>query len=205
MRIIRSADYRRMTWKNGGGETSQIAISPPGAALDGFDWRISMARVAADGPFSLFPGIDRTLAILDGRGIRLAIAGRAPVDLLADSDPVSFPGDVAAASVLIDGPVTDLNVMTRRGVVTHDMTRHRLDAPLDLAIDARAALLLCHAGSVEVETPDGTVGLGPLDSLLVEDYPRRSWRIAARSPDHDDVPSLLVMIEIRTAGGGTSR
>jgi environmental stress-induced protein Ves len=205
MRIIRSADYRRMTWKNGGGETREIAISPPGAALDGFDWRISMARVAADGPFSLFPGIDRTLAILDGRGIRLAIAGRAPVDLLADSDPVSFPGDVPTASVLIDGPVTDLNVMTRRGVVTHEMIRHRLAAPVDLVIDAQAALLLCHAGSVQVETPDGTIGLGALDSLLLDDHPRGSWRIGVRPPDHDGGPSLLVMIEIRTASGGMSR
>jgi uncharacterized protein len=193
MRIIRSADCRRMTWKNGGGETSEIAVSPPGAALDGFDWRISMARVAADGPFSLFPGIDRTLAILDGRGISLAIAGCAPVDLAADSDPVSFPGDVAASSLLIGGPVGDLNVMTRRGVLTHEMTRHRLDAPLDLALDAQAALLLCHAGRVQVETPDGTVGLGALDSLLVEDYPRGSWRIAPEGP------SLLVVIEIRKA------
>ena len=47
----RSADYRRMRWKNGLGETAQIAISPDGAALDGFEWRISMAHVEADGPF----------------------------------------------------------------------------------------------------------------------------------------------------------
>lgn len=192
MRIIRSADYRRMTWKNGGGETSEIAIAPPGAALDTFDWRISMARVATDGPFSLFPGIDRTLTILDGSGIHLAIEGRAAIDLTADSDPVSFPGDIAASASLIAGPVTDLNVMTRRGRFAHTMHRYRPDAPLDLAIDANAALLLCLDSSVEVATPGGTARLGPLDSLFVE-KPRGSWRVAPHGAP------LLAVIEI----GGT--
>jgi len=196
MRIIRAADYRRMQWKNGGGETTEIAVSPPGAALDDFAWRISMARVASDGPFSLFLGIDRTLLILAGSGIRLAIAGRPPVDLTAGSDPLPFPGDVAAAARLLGGPVVDLNVMTRRGRLTHDMTRLRLDEPIDLApltlaADADSALLLCHAGSVAVATSDGTARLAALDSLLVEDRPRGKWRIVP------EARSLLVLIEIR--------
>lgn len=195
MRVIRSAEYRRMPWKNGGGETMEIAVSPQGAALDAFAWRISMARVASDGPFSLFPGIDRTLMILEGHGIGLAIAGRPPVALTAASEPLPFPGDVPASARLIGGPVTDLNVMTRRGIVTHAVTRLRLGEKIDLAIDADAALLLCHAGRLHVETPDGTARLAPLDSLLAGNRPRGPWRIAA------DGPSLLVVIEIRSVGG----
>ena len=61
MRILRAPDYRVMPWKNGGGTTTEVAVSPEGAGLDHFDWRISMARVEQDGPFSTFPGIDRTL------------------------------------------------------------------------------------------------------------------------------------------------
>src|SRR5437764_6708185 len=110
MRLIRPADHRRMIWKNGGGETREIALAPPGAALDGFDWRISPARIATDGPFSRFPGIDRTLMILEGGGIRLTLDGSAPVDLTADSEPIAFHGDVPASATLIAGPVTDLNV-----------------------------------------------------------------------------------------------
>ena len=68
MRILRAESYRRMPWKNGGGETTEIAVSPEGAGLDDFDWRVSMARVESSGPFSLFAGIDRTLAILEGEG-----------------------------------------------------------------------------------------------------------------------------------------
>ena len=77
MRILRASTYRRMPWKNGGGETTEIAVSPEGAGLDDFAWRISMARVDGDGPFSAFAGVDRTLSILEGEGLRLEIAGRA--------------------------------------------------------------------------------------------------------------------------------
>ncbi|TIN81446.1 MAG: HutD family protein, partial [Mesorhizobium sp.] len=71
MRILRAAEYRSMPWKNGGGVTTEIAVSPSGAGLDDFDWRVSMARVELSGPFSQFAGIDRTLAVLEGEGIVL--------------------------------------------------------------------------------------------------------------------------------------
>ena len=70
MRLLPAAGHRRMPWKNGGGETVEIAISPADAGLDGFDWRLSMATVATDGPFSVFPGIDRSLAVIRGAGIQ---------------------------------------------------------------------------------------------------------------------------------------
>ncbi len=38
-----------MPWKNGGGVTTEICVSPPSGA---FDWRVSIATVNADGPFS---------------------------------------------------------------------------------------------------------------------------------------------------------
>ena len=68
MRLIGPADYRHMPWKNGGGVTIEIAVSPSGSSLDTFDWRVSMATVIEPGPFSSFPGIDRTLCVLTGNG-----------------------------------------------------------------------------------------------------------------------------------------
>jgi uncharacterized protein len=52
MNIIRARDCRVMPWKNRRGSTTEIAVGSAGASLDAFDWRISMAHVAADGPFS---------------------------------------------------------------------------------------------------------------------------------------------------------
>ena len=70
-RVLSPADYRRMPWKNGGGHTTEIAAEPPGAGTASFVWRVSVADIAQDGPFSAFPGIDRTLVLLSGRGMRL--------------------------------------------------------------------------------------------------------------------------------------
>ena len=64
-----------MPWKNGQGETVEIARSPDGEGLDDFDWRVSVAPVVADGAFSMFPGIERTIAVIEGSGMALDVAG----------------------------------------------------------------------------------------------------------------------------------
>ena len=65
-----------MPWKNGGGTTAEIAAFPDGAGFNAFDWRISLAEVASDGPFSAFPGIDRTLMLVEGARLALDRRGR---------------------------------------------------------------------------------------------------------------------------------
>jgi len=107
-------------WKNGGGVTREVAAFPPGTGMDSFDWRVSIADVGTDGPFSIFPDIDRTLTILSGAGIALDMGG--DTLRLLPGRPVSFPGDQPAAATLLDGPVTDLNVMSRRGKIAHKVT-----------------------------------------------------------------------------------
>ncbi|SIQ09337.1 HutD family protein [Bosea sp. TND4EK4] len=125
MHIIRAADCKTMPWKNGGGTTTEIVVSPKGASLNAFDWRISMAHVGADGPFSSFPGIDRTLSVLSGNGIRLAFGDGETVKLDRASRPFFFAADRAVDGVLVDGPIDDLNVMSRRGAWTHRIERLR--------------------------------------------------------------------------------
>ena len=65
------ADIAPTPWKNGGGATREIACWPPGTGLDSFDWRISVATIAADGAFSVFSGIDRSITLLSGDGVLL--------------------------------------------------------------------------------------------------------------------------------------
>ncbi|MFS8114383.1 HutD family protein [Rhizobium jaguaris] len=162
MRILRASDYKRMPWKNGGGETVEIAVSPDGAGLAEFDWRVSMATVATDGPFSVFPGIDRTLSILDGEGMTLFIEGREPERLTQESDPLPFPADAPTSATLIKGTITDLNVMTQRGRFTHSVRRVSVDGAGTLAIGGET-LILCHRGRVEV----AKLLLSALDCLLL--------------------------------------
>jgi environmental stress-induced protein Ves len=141
MRIIRAADCKTTPWKNGGGSTTEIAIGPAGAPLEDFDWRISMARVASDGPFSDFPGIDRTLAVIKGSGMVLTTGERTPVMLSSGTDPVSFPGDTPTSARLTAGEITDLNVMTRRGRFNHRVERVAEPMPCDFGDDDMAVVL----------------------------------------------------------------
>lgn len=105
-----------MPWKNGGGTTREIAAWPPAAGLDAFDWRLSIADIAADGPFSAFPGIDRQIVLLDGDGVRLhARDGSFDHRLVAVGEPFAFAGEATVEATLLGGPTRDFNVMTRRG------------------------------------------------------------------------------------------
>lgn len=104
------------------GETREvIALADPDNPA-GFLWRVSMATVAADGPFSHFPGIDRTIAVMQGQGMRLIVDGE-KADILNCGAPFSFAGEADVQSVLIGGPAIDLNAMSLRSGWSHKMTR----------------------------------------------------------------------------------
>lgn len=166
MRILKAAEYRVMPWKNGGGTTTEVAVSPPSAGLDDFDWRVSMARVESGGPFSGFAGVDRTLAVLEGEGIVLDTAGRTRTKLTQSSAPFSFPADVPTQASLIAGPITDLNVMTRRARMTHKVERLVISAPLDICAEAATTLVLCVDGIVSAGLARAAQ-LEPRDTLIV--------------------------------------
>ena len=166
MRILRAATYRVMPWKNGGGTTTEIAVSPENAGLDDFDWRISMARVESGGAFSTFAGIDRTLAVLEGEGILLDVAGHAPARLTGASAPFSFPGDAPTSAQLVGGPITDLNVMTRRGRMTHKVERLALSDAIEIESVADATVILA-TGGVAIASDKPSM-LGPLDAMILD-------------------------------------
>jgi environmental stress-induced protein Ves len=168
MRILKASGHRRMRWKNGMGETVEIAVSPDGASLDDFGWRVSMAHVGSDGPFSLFPGIDRTLSVLEGDGIALAIAGRPEVELRLASEPFAFPGDVAITSRLLRGPIIDLNVMTRRDRFRHAVRQLTIEGSTHLRCNACVTILLARSDDLSIEGASGQVRLEMDDALIVE-------------------------------------
>lgn len=129
--------FRR--WKNGGGETAEILVLPADAGFDDFDWRISTAIVARDGPFSTFPGVDRMLAVIEGGPMRLTVAGQ-EYRIDAASPPLSFPGDAACTARLEGMAVLNFNLMLRRPLRAK-VIRGPL-GPMQDAARARLALLL---------------------------------------------------------------
>jgi uncharacterized protein len=107
MITVRADDVIAQPWKNGGGRTRELAC-------DGtpWRWRISLAEITGDGPFSIYPGVQRWFAVVDGGGVELTLVG-APTMLRPREPPVSFDGALAPSCRLPGGPTRDLNLMLR--------------------------------------------------------------------------------------------
>lgn len=145
-------------WRNGLGLTRTVWAEGAGP-----DWRVSVAEVRQDGPFSSFHGIDRTAVLLRGCRIDLNGAGTT-IRLDEQSRCARFPGELALDARLHAGPVRLLNVMTRRG---------RWNASVELgqgrvAIHAAPALLLVMEGELtaRVDEASAQVSLRKDDGLV---------------------------------------
>lgn len=172
IRILRAAERTAVPWKNGGGVTREIAARPEGAGTADFAWRISLAEVAADGPFSEFPGVDRTLTLAEGAGMDLTVGGaRRLVD--ERYAPRHFPGDRPTGCRLLDGPVVNFNVMYRRQGVRARTAVVR--GELALAVPPEETVLVCALDGPATLDPSPAGGprpgppaeLGPYDAALL--------------------------------------
>ncbi|WP_339511608.1 HutD/Ves family protein [Pseudomonas sp. RL_15y_Pfl2_60] len=186
IRSFNLANAKHMPWKNGSGSTAQLAISPEDARLDNFAWRISSAKVGAAGDFSSFIGIDRSLAILTGAGLRLNAQGSAPLLLTSASDPWVFRGETPVQAELIDGEVTDFNLMTRRADWTHRLQMLEINANHRLAASAQTKVMMIYCqsgGPLSCQFAGTQRGLVAGEGLLLdEDEARQALAISTQTP-----------------------
>jgi len=175
--LIPFAGLAPAPWKNGGGSTIEIAIGPPDAGFDDFDWRVSLATIAEDGAFSQFEGVDRTLALVDGPGMLLHIDGEPT--MLTEADPVvAFDGSSEVSAKLNRGPTTDFNVMSRSERCYHQFGRRRLSG--DSTFVARAeitVLFLAEGDSLQLASDDERIGLVRYDAVMLD--PGTVWTLEA--------------------------
>lgn len=164
---LKPADGRVMPWRNGGGTTLELAVDPPGATLAaGFRWRLSSAEVATSGPFSLFPAMERCLLLLEGAGFDIDFGPRGLVQLREPLVPAFFSGDWPAASTLVGGPCTDLNVMWDRACGAR-VEALRFEGPRSLDLAGAPLLIFVAEGTVAV--PSLGLHLGRRHTLRIED------------------------------------
>ncbi len=98
-------------WRNGGGVTRELIAWP---TPQDWDWRISVAEIEKNGPFSHFDGVQRWFAVLGGAGARLTFDGQTHA-LTAQDPPLRFDGAKACGCELIDGPAEGFNLMLKHG------------------------------------------------------------------------------------------
>ena len=188
------ADIAPTPWKNGGGATREIACWPAGTGLDSFDWRISVATIAADGAFSVFAGIDRSITLLSGDGVLLhGEHGTHRLD--QPLVPFAFAGETPIRATLLGGASEDFNVMTRRGRCRADVKvwRYAVDGP---STPPHAALLLAVQGDWRCAVAgDAPTLLTPGSGLWWSHAAARPSISVQPQPRADDPALLAVIIE----------
>jgi environmental stress-induced protein Ves len=165
VRVVRSREYRRMRWKNGGGWTSELAR---GGDESAFDWRISIAEIESDGAFSTFPGCDRQIALLAGAGMEIQFDEAEPIRLDQRLRFFPFAGEWHAHGRLIGGPVRDFNVIVRREAFRAEVLYRPLVGPMVFLPEAATTWFVYLAGGRAAlkDVPDADLEAG--DSLLLE-------------------------------------
>lgn len=153
------ADVPAQPWRNGGGSTQELLAWPDGT---GWQWRISVATIAQDGPFSAFPGVQRWFVVLAGAGVALQLAHRL-VRVTPASPPLRFDGAGAPGCTLLGGPTLDLNLMLRQDAGMGSMQVAAAGLPWLCAAPHRA--LFC-SGRGQLQAGDEPAVRAPAMSLL---------------------------------------
>lgn len=165
IKIISPDQFKNIPWKNGKGITTELAISDGGTVND-FDWRISIASVTEDGLFSDFSGFLRHLVLIEGNGIELK-HNNSQLDQLKDLlDYAKFDGGCVTNGNLVDGPIKDLNIITR-----HDRYNTRITTMVDQQSTKITQCSLCFIYSLQYEakvfSDDGLISeILPTDHLM---------------------------------------
>lgn len=184
---VRLEEVAAEPWRNGGGTTRVLLAWP-----DAVRWRlrVSVAEIAADGPFSPFPGVDRWFAVVEGAGVRLALPAGV-VTLQPGSAPLAFDGEAAPGCTLLGGPTQDLNLMARRDADHARMAPALPGGELGAGFAWRGAYA-ADAAALEIGGPSGPVEPLAAGTLLwteqADDPPwtlrqgRRAWWLWLEAP-----------------------
>jgi len=123
LQVIAPQQFKTIPWKNGLGETTELAIND-GGSLDNFDWRLSIASVVNDGVFSDFSGYQRNLVLISGQGIILEHDDKISDNLVNLLDVASFDGSCKTYGKLSAGAIKDFNIITNKQTILPQVSCH---------------------------------------------------------------------------------
>jgi uncharacterized protein len=164
-RVIPANQYRRERWKNQLGWTREIVRSP---AQGEWDWRLSIAEIEQDAPFSRFDGIERELVLLSGNGLRLRFDDGPTQTLLPPHARLRFPGERTVTGELLDGPTQDFNLMWRRDRIDAQLWHRPLVGPMVMFVEP-GSVWAVHllAGQARFVDASGLPDLAMADTALL--------------------------------------
>lgn len=169
IRLLHPHQYQRTRWKNNGGWTTEITRSDDASVPCGFRWRVSIAEIETDGPFSSFPGVDRDLLLLTGNGMELDINDAPAVHMDRRLQHIRFAGEDSVMCRLLAGPTRDFNVMADRQRCKAEVHARPLIGTMLLFVDPGSSWLV-HAlsGSATLRSDANESSASSGDTLLIE-------------------------------------
>lgn len=114
IKILTDKEAKLVLWKNGAGTTKELYRLADPDDNENFLLRISMATVTTSAPFSLFPGIDRILFLVSGKGMGLVFKSGKQILMDKLFEPIEFAGEEEVSCRLIQDECLDFNVMVQR-------------------------------------------------------------------------------------------
>jgi hypothetical protein len=164
-RVLPAHTYRRERWKNGAGWTREILRWPE---TGDWDWRLSIAEIEEDAPFSRFDGVDRELVLLSGNGLRLRFDDGRCVQLDPPHGRARFAGEDALQGELVDGSTQDFNLMWRRSAVDAQLWHRPLVGPMVIFAEPGTTWILhLLAGQARFADLSGLPDLAAADTALL--------------------------------------
>jgi len=157
VRIQRSREHTPMPWANGRGTSYEIASDRNESGE--WTWRLAMAPVNEDGPFSRIECVNRSLAVVEGAGMLLSV-DRKKLQCLP-LQVVRFRGDAVTEAALTDGPIMDINLMVRRKEADGEMAMVS-----DAGLLNGVSIVVAVGGSAQVKSGDLIIELERHDSVL---------------------------------------
>jgi len=178
--------YISMPWRNGAGVTHEIMRVP--AQGEPFSWRLSLATVASNGPFSAYPGYQRAVALVDGAGFRLDIKNARAQELRARGANGLFAGAAETDCALVNGPCRDLSLMVREpgeiAAVTHlhirdDVTVTAPPGMLQMlfVLNGQVVCRKLQTSSARTQAPSAAYTLNLHDTLIIQGA-QISWSVS---------------------------
>lgn len=165
MRLLAAAGYRSMPWRNGKGMTREIARAPEATAE--FDWRLSLASLSEDGPFSNYEGYERAVVLVEGEGFTLDFGADDRRALTVAGAHAIFDGGQGVRCHLVSGPCRDLSLMVRLPGTVSAVRAIRISAATAFGGTGVHRALYVLAGACRVAAGDAVGNLGAGDTLLL--------------------------------------
>jgi environmental stress-induced protein Ves len=178
-------------WRNGGGVTRTIAREES-------EWRVSIAEVQRDGPYSRFEGLSRVSFVLRGKGVVLRDAGKSIE--LRPRQAAGYDGDRSWEASLIDGPIGALNVMSKAGRYRVNVTS--VTSSVFVEPGRVAIVLALETGCQLTVQPNETRELKPGNAAILRKIEAPLLLAPLRNDTSaDDEPGLPVVVTIEPIQG----